>query len=85
MITRRFTILIFSSLSLLFIPFLAGIYTSEVNWNAIDYSVAAFLLVSICIGIETVVNTVRKRRLVPLMIVGVILSLLLVWVGLAVG
>ena len=70
---------------LLFIPFLAMQFTSEVNWTLSDFVAAGVLLLSTGLACELVmrkVNNIRYR----IAICGVILVvLILIWIELAVG
>jgi hypothetical protein len=70
---------------LLSIPFLAMRFTSEVNWSAGDFVVAAILLLGTGLLCELVLRVVKsfKYRIV---ICGLILFMLfIVWAELAVG
>ena len=71
--------------TLLLIPLIAMQFTTEVNWDAFDFIVAAVLLLGTGLVCEIVLRNVRatKNRI---LLCGVILIILfLVWAELAVG
>jgi len=71
--------------ALLFLPFIAMQFTSEVNWGFGDFMAAGILLFGTGLAIEFVLRKVKKTTS-RLLICGVILLVLfLVWAELAVG
>lgn len=71
--------------ALLLIPFIAMKFTSEVNWGAGDFFVAALLLLTTGFTLDWIKRRVKSKRNSILLIGMVLLALLLVWVELAVG
>ncbi|WP_287311638.1 hypothetical protein [Mesorhizobium sp.] len=55
------------------------------NWGIEDFTAAATLLAATCIGIALVRRNVHGRVLRPILLVGVVLVVLMIWAHLAVG
>ncbi|UPQ78006.1 hypothetical protein M0M57_10210 [Flavobacterium azooxidireducens] len=71
--------------TLLLIPLIAMRFTTEVNWDAFDFIVAAVLLLGTGLVCEMVLRNVRSTKN-RILLCGVILIILfLVWAELAVG
>lgn len=87
MVSRNKRLLVILSIVpfLLLIPLIAMQFTPEVQWNSLDFTVAAALLLSAGLGIEFVIRKVAasNRRFVFLM--ALLASVLLLWVEMAVG
>ena len=73
------------TLSLLLIPFVAMFYTTEVNWTAADFLVAAVLLLVLGLFVELVLRNVRHFKSKAILITLIIIVFLLLWIELAVG
>ncbi|WP_443939614.1 hypothetical protein [Pedobacter sp. MW01-1-1] len=71
--------------SILCIPLIAMLFTSEVKWTAFDFIVAAILLGATASGIEWVIRTVKKPTMRNLLFAIILLLLFLLWAELAVG
>ena len=81
---RLLTILLISSF-LLLIPFIAMLFTDEVNWTTSDFIIAGFLLYGTGLVCEFILRKVKKLKY-RIALCGIILVILiLIWVELAVG
>lgn len=81
---RLMGIVVFVTL-LLLVPLIAMKFTTEVNWDAFDFIVAAVLLLGTGLVCEMVLRNVRSTQN-RILLCGVILVILfLVWAELAVG
>lgn len=71
--------------TLLFIPFIAMLFTNEVKWMPFDFLVAAVLLFGTGLVLEFILRKVRtvKYKIIASIVLFVILFL--IWVELAVG
>lgn len=71
--------------ALLFIPFIAMRFTKEVNWTSLDFLIAGILMLSCFLAISAanrfVNNKLKKRLAIGL----IMLSIVVIWVELAVG
>lgn len=70
---------------LLLIPLTAMLFTDEVNWTASDFLVAGVLLSVTGLGCEFVLRKVKQTKYRILICGILLLSLLLIWLELAVG
>lgn len=70
---------------LLLIPLIAMQFTDEVNWGIFDFLVAGILLGGTGIGLELILRKIKTRRNRIVLIVTLCLTMLLIWVELAVG
>ena len=70
---------------LLSIPFLAMRFTSEVNWSAGDFVVAAVLLLGTGLLCELVLRVVKSFKYRIVICGAILLMLFIVWAELAVG
>jgi hypothetical protein len=59
--------------------------TIEMNWGIEDFTAAATLFAAAWIGIALVRRNVHGRVLRPILLVGVVLVVLMIWAHLAVG
>lgn len=82
--TRRLIIGAFILL-LLAIPLIAMQFSGEVHWTAMDFTMAAFLLVATGIGCEFVLTRVKTRKHRLLLCSLILAVLFVIWVQLAVG
>ena len=70
---------------LLLIPFVAMQFTSEVKWDLTDFITAGVLLLGTGLLCELVIRKVKRSRFRIAMIAAVLLTLVLIWLELAVG
>jgi len=85
MMTKRLSWIFIGITLLLCIPLLAMQFTTEVNWTASDFIVAAILLFGTGMVSEMVLRKVKSSKN-RILICGIVLViLLLVWIELAVG
>ncbi len=70
---------------LLLIPFIAMLFTEEVNWTLFDFVVAGILLLSAGLTLEFILRKVKTTKLRIALCVALFLGFFLVWVELAVG
>ena len=70
---------------LLLIPFMAMQFTDEVQWSALDFAVAAVLLLAAGGGCILAVKHIRKTPYRVLTCILIVLAVLLLWAELAVG
>lgn len=70
---------------ILFIPFIAMLFTDEVNWNLFDFVVAGVLLLGTGLMCELVMRKVKKGDKRIVFCVAILATLILVWIELAVG
>jgi len=70
---------------LLLIPFVAMQFTSEVKWDLTDFITAGILLLGAGLLCELVIRKVKRSRFRIAMVAAVLLTLVLIWLELAVG
>ncbi len=70
---------------LLLVPLLAMQFTDEVQWSTFDFVVAGVLLLGTGLLCELVLRKVKTTRYRIAICAGLLATLLLVWVELAVG
>lgn len=70
---------------LLLIPFVAMQFTSEVNWNLMDFLVAGALLFGFGAALELTLRVIKKRAHRILAGAAILFFLVLIWAELAVG
>lgn len=70
---------------LLLIPLIAMQFTNEVNWNLLDFAVAAVLLLSTGLMCEFVLRKVNKINHRIALFIVILVAVLLIWAELAVG
>jgi hypothetical protein len=70
---------------LLFIPFIAMQFTEEVKWTLSDFVTAAMLLLGTGLLCELVIRKVNKVEYRIILCLGILTSLALIWIELAVG
>ena len=87
MITKknRIYILLGIATGILLIPLIAMQFSTEVNWDALDFLVAAILLFGVCSLIELSIRNIKDVSYRTPIIIGIIVLLLLVWMELGVG
>lgn len=80
------TIVIFTiPMLLLTIPFIGNSLSEAVNWTAFDFLIAGILLFSAAFAVHLVLKKLTNNKLKPLIIVGILLILMMLWAELAVG
>ncbi len=67
------------------IPLIAMQFSSEVNWNLMDFLVGGLLLAGTAIMIEIAIQKATEQSYRLAAIASILVGLLLVWVELAVG
>ena len=70
---------------LLFIPFLAMQFTTEVKWSPFDFVVAGILLLGTGLLCELVLRKVHNSKYRVAIVLAILAALFLVWAELAVG
>lgn len=70
---------------LLFIPFLAMQFTTEVNWSPFDFVVAGILLLGTGLLCELVLRKVHNSKYRVAIVLAILAALFLVWAELSVG
>lgn len=85
MISRKFTLILFSPLLLLLIPAIAMQFTTEVNWSPFDFLVGGILMM--CLGLIIAFYTRAKQHtsITKLLYALLIIGFILIWMELAVG
>lgn len=81
---NRFKIYLFVSFVILGLPFLASLFTKEVNWNLFDYVAAEIILMVLFGAIEIILKYNKNKNRIWLIIITLIL-VILTWLELAVG
>lgn len=82
---RRLQIIILTITTLLLIPLIAMLFTDEVNWSLFDFIAAGMLLMGTSLACELIMKRVSKLSLRITLCVLLLVTLLLVWIELAVG
>ena len=74
-----------AALSLLLVPFVASLFTDEVQWSGFDYLIMGVMLLILGSGIQWVIQRVENRRNRVIGIGVAVFLFVLVWAELAVG
>ena len=82
---KRLTGIMLSVAILLLIPLIAMQFTSEVDWSAFDFAIAAVLLSGTGLLCEFVLRKVKKVEYRVVICLFILAALFLVWAELAVG
>ena len=82
---KQFVFLIVGVIALLCVPFIAGYFTAEVNWNLFDYLIMGLLLTSAGALSIVVYNRFKDHKYKYLYIAIIGMALLLLYIELAVG
>lgn len=82
---KRPVIIATIAVGLLLIPFLAMQFTSEVNWNLMDFIVAGALLIGFGAALELTLRIIKKRTHRVLAVAAMLILLIMIWAELAVG
>ena len=82
---RRFFIIVFIVAVILSIPLIAMLFTEEVNWSMLDFSVAAALLFGTGFMLDLIIRKVKRKEARVTLSVVLIGIIILIWIELAVG
>ena len=82
---KRLVIILIIVAFLLLIPLIAMLFTNEVKWNLFDFVVAGALLFGTGLMCDFVMRKINKLWLRITICVILLITLLLIWVELAVG
>lgn len=74
-----------AALSLLLVPFVASLFTDEVQWSGFDYLIMGAMLLALGGGIQWVLQKAENQRNRVIGIGFAVLLFVLVWAELAVG
>ena len=84
-LSRRLQIIILIVTTLLLIPLIAKFFTDEVNWSLFDFIVAGIILMGTGLSGELIMRKVTKLSIRITLYALLLVTLLLVWIELAVG
>ncbi len=82
---KRLLAILFATIILLLIPFIAMQFSDSVNWKAFDFILAGSLLLGTGLIYEFVIRKVTNSRYRVVLFVALLLVLAVVWAELAVG
>ncbi len=82
---KSFKMIVGITAFLLLIPLIAMQFTTEVNWNLMDFVVAGILLFGFGLLIEFALRKIKKFNFRILALVSIVVVFLLIWAELAVG
>jgi hypothetical protein len=82
---KRLIAILAGATALLLVPLLAMQFTTEVNWSAFDFAVAAVLLFGTGLLIELVLRKAARPAIKKGLVFLIAVLLLLIWAELAVG
>lgn len=82
---KRWLIIIAALESLLLIPLIAMLFTSEVDWSYTDFIVFGVLLLVVGLLTEFTLRIIKNKRWRIILIAFIILAFLLLWAEMAVG
>ena len=85
MLNKRSLRIVLTVLLILSIPLIAMQFTNEVNWNLMDFVVAAVLLLGTGFSLDFVVRKINRAKYRVPLFLAIVLTLVLVWAELAVG
>lgn len=87
MITRnkRFSIILFTIVTLLSIPLIAAQFTPEVNWSFSDFAAMGLLLLLTGLTIEMMLRKVKSITGRFILFTVILATFFLIWIELAVG
>lgn len=71
--------------TLLLIPLIAMQFTTEVNWDLMDFIVAAILLLAVGFTIDYAIRKTAKNNYRFVILTAIIILFILIWAELAVG
>ena len=84
-LSRRLQIIILIVTTLLLIPLIAKFFTDEVNWSLFDFIVAGIILMGTVLAGELIIRKVTKLSIRITLFALLLVTLLLIWIELAVG
>ncbi len=84
-LNKRLIVILISVALLLFIPFIAMQFTSEVNWSPLDFLVMGILLLSTGLIFDLTLRKVKKMEHRFVLGLVILISFFLIWAELAVG
>lgn len=82
---KHFKYILLTTAIILSIPAIAMLFTNEVQWSLLDFILAAVLIFGTGLVISIISRKVQKKRLRWVLVMLVIITLILLWVELAVG
>lgn len=82
---KRFLGFLLVSILLLVITLIANYNSSSFNWTTSDFVIAGVILISLSIGIEVVLRSIKKKEHKPLIIFLLFTVFILLFMELAVG
>ena len=82
---KRLSIILASSVLLLFIPFVAMQFTNEVNWNMSDFVIMGALLLSMGLAFEFTLLKISSIKYTIIIGATIFVVCFLIWAELAVG
>ena len=85
MVYKRFLIRLLSFWCVLLVPFVGHFFTEEIQWNQIDYIVAALLLGGAAAVSSWIDHIQLSKKSKSVLIVLFLIFFLLIWAELAVG
>lgn len=82
---KRRGIVVFITVILLLIPFIAMQFTDEVNWAPSDFMMAAALLLSTGFLLDLIIRKIKNVKYRIAISIVLLIVFLLIWVELAIG
>ena len=82
---KRLATILATAVALLLIPLIAMTFTTEVNWNLLDFLVAGILLIGTGLALEFILRKIKTLRYRILFGIALFVVLFLIWAELAVG
>ena len=82
---KRLATILISVSALLLIPLLGMTITNEINWKIFDFIVAGILLGGTGLTLEFILRKIKTKRNRLLLVIGLFLTLIIIWTELAVG
>jgi len=82
---KRLTFAILIPVTLLLVPLIAMQFTTEVNWNLMDFIIAGAILFGASLGIEFILRKLKSKKGRIILTLTLLTALFLIWIELAVG
>ena len=82
---KRLVIIVFTSVFILLIPFIAMQFTNEVNWNFIDFIIAGILLIGTGLLFDFTIRKIKNIKYRIAILAALLIAFFLIWAELAVG
>jgi asparagine N-glycosylation enzyme membrane subunit Stt3 len=82
---KSLTLIISIVAFLLLIPLIAMQFTNEVNWDILDFIVAAILLLSTGLACNFIIQKIKNTKFRIAICLAIVVTFLLIWTELAVG